>query len=177
MGMLYGVLLLTAATFCWALTLFGLPGNWLMLALAALYDWLAPGAAPHLGWGFLIALAVLAVAGEVVEFVAGARGVSKAGGSKRGAALALVGSVAGACVGFFVGIPIPFIGSIVSALLFASLGAMAGAMIGEHWRGRPADHTWRIGKAAFWGRLFGTLGKALLGLVMIVVIAAGLLAA
>ena len=35
--------------------------------------------------------------------------------------------------------------------------------------------SWRIGKAALWGRLAGTLGKMLLGAVMIVVVVAAML--
>ena len=113
--------------------------------------------------------------GEVVEFVAGALGVAREGGSKRGAALALAGSIVGGIVGLFVGLPIPVLGPVLAALLFASLGALAGAVAGERWRGRTWTDSWSIGKAAFRGRLVGTLAKAAVGLVMIAVVAVALL--
>ena len=55
------------------------------------------------------------------------------------------------------------------------LGAMAGAILGETWAGRDADTSWRIAKLAFWGRLAGTLGKIILGAVMIVIVVAAML--
>ena len=57
--------------------------------------------------------------------------------------------------------------SVVAALLGASLGAMAGAVAGERWKGRTLDESMEVGNAAFWGRLLGTMGKTLLGGVMI----------
>ena len=37
-----------------------------------------------------------------------------------------------------------------------------------------ARQTWEVGKAAFWGRLFGTLGKVLVSSVMVAVVVVGL---
>ncbi|MBW3599965.1 MAG: DUF456 family protein, partial [Planctomycetes bacterium] len=77
-------------------------------------------------------------------------------------------------LGAVVGVPIPVIGPIVGALLFASLGAMGGAMLGEHWKGRTMEEGLQVGQAAFWGRLFGTLGKMMCGAVMLVVVVVAL---
>ena len=112
-------------------------------------------------------MVVLAALGELLEFLAGALGVTKAGGSRRGAILALVGSLAGGIVGLFVGLPIPVVGPIVGAMLLAGAGAFAGAVLGEQWKGRSFDDSWRIGKAAFWGRLLGTVVKTAIGAVMV----------
>jgi len=154
----------------WVLQLLGLPGTWLIVAAAALYAWLVPADAwTAIGWwavGFLVALAVL---GEILEFVAGALGVTKVGGSRRGAVLAIVGSLAGAIVGLFVGLPIPVIGSLVSAVLLGGLGALAGAMLGEMWKGRDFDTSLTVGKAAFVGRLLGTVAKLVICTLMVVV--------
>jgi len=106
-----------------------------------------------------------------VEFLAGALGVKRAGGSRRGAIYSLGGGLAGGIVGMFVGLPIPIIGSAIAAVLCASLGAMAGAVIGENSIGRETGHSLQIGKAAFWGRLFGTLGKTAVGAIMVVIAA------
>jgi uncharacterized protein YqgC (DUF456 family) len=169
-------LLLLACAICWISTLFGLPGNWLILAAAAIYAWLGPDMPTlSLTWQPVAIVAALAVAGEGVELLAGALGAAKKGGSKRGAALALLGSLIGAVVGVFVGIPVPVVGPILSALLFASLGAFCGAMLGEHWKGRELQDSWQIGKAAFWGRLWGTLAKAMFGVAMIAVLVVSLI--
>ena len=176
MTVLYALLFVLLLAVCWFLNVFGIPGNWLVLLASAVFEWLVPAeSAIALGWRTLVVLLVLAVLGEIVEFLAGAAGVSKAGGSKRGAALALLGSLAGGLVGVIVGVPIPLVGSVIAAILFAALGAMAGAALGEIWRGRDLETTWRIAKLAFWGRLAGTLGKTILGAVMIAVVIAAML--
>ena len=159
----------------WVLTLLGMPGNWLIVVAVIVYVLLVPQESTlGIGWGIVAVLAVLAALGELLEFLAGALGVTKAGGTRRGAVLALVGSIAGGLVGIFIGLPVPLLGPIVAALLFAALGAMAGAMLGEVWVGKDAGASWRIGAAAFWGRLAGTLGKMLVGAVMVVVVMASL---
>jgi len=112
----------------------------------------------------------LAVAGEVVEFLAGALGATRAGGSRRGAVMALGGSLAGGVFGMFAALPIPLVGPLVGAVLFGALGALAGAVLGEQWKGKDLDESLRVGHAAFWGRLLGTLGKALVGAVMVLVV-------
>ena len=40
-------------------------------------------------------------------------------------------------------------------------------MLGESLKGRSFAHSWRVGQAAFWGRLFGTAAKAVIGAVMV----------
>ena len=176
MAILFALLLILIVLACWLLTLLGLPGNWLMVAATAIYAYMVP-AVSHaaLGWKVVVALLVLAAVGEIVELVAGAMGVARAGGSRRGAVLALVGSITGGILGVFIGLPLPLIGPIVAAVLFAGLGAMAGAMLGEVSTGRELGKSWRIARLAFWGRLAGTLGKMLLGAVMVAVVVAALL--
>jgi len=160
----------------WALNLFGLPGNWVNVAAVAIYAWLLPGdSRVSISWWVVGAALVLAIIGEVLEFAAGAMGAAKLGGSRRGAVLAIVGSMAGGIFGATVGLPIPVIGSIIAILLFAGLGAMAGAMIGEFWKGRDWDGSLKIGQAAFWGRLLGTAGKLAAGTVLVVVVLGALL--
>ena len=167
---LSAILLVVVAFACWALNVIGLPGNWLIVALAATYAYFMPDER-RLDISILsvVGLLALAVLGEAIEFLAGALGASKAGASKRGMALALVGSLMGGIAGIFV--PIPIIGPIVCA----SLGALAGAVLGEQWKGRDLDESLSIGQAAFWGRLIGTLGKILVGCVMLVLIVASLI--
>ena len=170
------VLLIVAAFGFWLLNLFSLPGTWMMLAAAILYAAIVP----HdyrlaVGWHVITILVLLALVGEIVEFAAGAVGATKAGASRLGAVFALVGSVVGALAGLLIGIPVPVFGSILAALLFAGLGALAGAIVGELVAGRNLAESLNVGHAAFWGRLFGTLGKILVGAVMAVVVMAGVL--
>lgn len=170
------ILLFVTALVCWALNLIGLPGNWLVLLLAASYAYFMPeDRRVDIGIVTLLLMLALATAGEVVEFLAGALGVQKAGGSKRGAALSLVGSVAGGILGVFVPIPIPVIGSIIGALVFSGIGALLGAVLGEQWKGRDAEESWKIGHAAFWARLLGTAGKITAGCWMLGLLLIGLI--
>lgn len=156
----------------WVLTVVGMPGNWLIVAAAVGYELLVPdGSARSLGWIVVAALAGLAVLGELAEFAAGALGATKAGGSIRGAALAILGSVTGGIVGLFVGVPVPVIGPVVAAVLFAAMGALVGAMLGERWAGKDWALSWRIGQGAFWGRVLGTVAKIAVASAMVVVTA------
>jgi uncharacterized protein YqgC (DUF456 family) len=177
MNILAAIALVLVALAGWISQLVGLPGNWVVVLAAAVYAWALPGdGRPAIGWNTVIALAALAVLGEVIEFAAGALGVTKAGGSRRGALLALVGSLIGAMVGIFVGLPIPIVGSLAAAIIFGGLGAMAGAILGESWKGRDFESGLEIGKAAFIGRTLGTVAKLLVGGVMIVVLLVALVA-
>lgn len=172
---LLAILLVVLSLVCWALNLIGLPGNWLVLLLAAIYAYFMPDdRRVDLGLVTLIIMLVLAAIGEGVEFLAGALGTKTAGGSKRGAVLSLLGSLVGGIVGLFVPIPIPIIGSIIGALFFSGLGAMLGAAAGEQWKGRTVDESLKVGHAAFWGRLLGTAGKITIGCWMIGVLVIGL---
>ena len=170
MSMVWACLLVIILLAGWLMTVLGMPGNWLMVAAVVGYVLVVPEDSPvAVGWPVAIAVGVLAAVGELLEFLAGAFGVAKAGGSRRGAVLAMLGSIVGGILGLFIGVPIPIVGSIVAALLFAGLGALAGAMLGERWYGRSLGRSWQIGKAAFWGRLLGTFAKTVVGAVMVIV--------
>lgn len=164
------VVLVVSVLAVWSLNLVGLPGNWLIVLAALIYASFVPSEATvDVGWAALVGLLVLAALGELIEFLASAMGATQAGASRRGTALAMVGSLVGAFAGVFFGgiIPIPIVGPLIGALLFASLGALVGAVLGEQWKGRDLDASLRVGHAAFWGRLVGTVGKIVLGVYMI----------
>src|SRR5436190_8647054 len=90
MTLLWALLFVLAVLAFWSLNLLGLPGNWMIVAATVAYAWLtsAPGGG-GLRWAAVGIVTGLAVVGEVVEFGASAAGVKRAGGSRRGAALAL----------------------------------------------------------------------------------------
>lgn len=144
--------------------LLGLPGTWLMILAALLVDWLQSGE-PMFTPIVLYASVALAVVGELAEFAFGAAGARRAGGSKRGASLAIVGGIIGAIIG--TAIPVPVLGT----LFGACIGAFVGSVSGDMWAGRSVDHSVEAGRGAATGRLWGTIVKLGLGSVIFVLLA------
>ena len=64
----------------WAGILFNLPGTWLMVLVTAVLKWWQPDYV-QVSWTVLGVAAGLAALGEVLEFVLGAAGSRRAGGS------------------------------------------------------------------------------------------------
>jgi uncharacterized protein YqgC (DUF456 family) len=154
----------------WLSNSIALPGNWLIVLFSALFAALVPVETGYgMSWTVVGVLLGLAVLGEVVEFAAGAAGVGKQGGSRRGMALAIVGTMVGSIAGAFVSIPIPILGPIVGALVGGAVGAFAGAWLGEMWKGRTWQKGVEVGSGAFVGRLLGTAGKLAIGAMMVVI--------
>ena len=153
----------------WAINLIGLPGNWLIVAIAVLWTLVGP-ADYQFHWGISVALVLLAGLGELIEFFTSVLGTKQLGGSTRGATLSVIGSIAGGMVGAVFGIPfpVPLVGMLIGSLLLAGVGAWIGASIGERLVGKPMKVSVKIGAAAFLGRLFGTAGKLVVGSTMVV---------
>ena len=158
----YATLLILLNLVWWVSILFGLPGTWLMLLCAAVVDWWLADA-PMVGWTILLACAGLATLGEILEFFLGAAGSRGAGGSRRAAALAIVGGIVGAILGTPV---VPLLGTLIGACI----GAFAGSMLGDLWAGRPLIHTVEAGKGAAVGRFWGTVAKMTIGGIMVVIL-------
>jgi uncharacterized protein YqgC (DUF456 family) len=172
----WAVLFLAANVLAWLSSLFMVPGNWIIVGLAALFAWqfpAEPGAAAGsgLGWRTVLILGLLAAAGEVIEFAAGAAGAAKQGGSRRGMVLAIAGAFLGSLAGAAIGIPIPVIGPLIGAVGGGALGAFAGAYAGEAWKGRTSAESYQISRGALVGRVLGTVGKLGVGAIMVVVTA------
>ena len=164
------VLLVVAAAAAWASNFITLPGNWLVLLIAIGAWFIVADGDRVMSLAGIVVLLVLACLGELLEFLASAAGAAKQGGSKRGVALSIVGAMGGSIGGAMLGVPIPVVGSLVTAVLGGAIGAFAGAYLGEAWK-RSKQHRDRlaIARAAFSGRLVGTVGKLLVGSVMLVV--------
>jgi uncharacterized protein len=164
--------LVAAGLTCWLTNLLSLPGNWALLGLTALFAWLVPhDGSRGITWNTVWILLVLATVGEIIEFVAGAAGAAKRGASRRSIWLSLLGALAGSIGGAIVGLPIALVGSPVAALLGGAIGAFVGAYLGETWAERPQGHSFEVAKGAFFGRLWGTVGKFAVGAVMLGVMA------
>jgi uncharacterized protein YqgC (DUF456 family) len=149
------LLLLLLNTAGVVLTALQMPGNWLILAATGLFAWYR--------WGeetfsydrtALIVLLVLALFGELLEFLAGAMGSKVAGGTKRAAALSVVAALLGAIAGTFA-IPIPIIGTLLGAAVGAGLGSFAG----DRWAGRDWRAAFRGAQGAAIGKLTGAAAK------------------
>ena len=153
----------------WGLNLVGLPGNWLIVAIAVLWMFVGP-AQYQFHWGVSAALTFLAILGELIEFLTSVLGAKKLGGSNRGATLSVVGSIVGGMLGGVFGIPfpIPLVGIVIGSILFAGIGAWIGTILGERWVGKPMRESVKIGAVSFLGRLLGTAGKLVVGSTMVV---------
>jgi uncharacterized protein len=166
------VLLLVAMAGAWLANAFALPGNWLIVGLAALFAFIFPAPpGPGIQWMTVGAAAALALVGEIVELSAGAAGAKRSGASRRAMFLAVAGTMVGSVLGAFAAIPLPIVGPIVGAVGGGALGAFAGAYVGEIALGRSTEQSLAAGKGALIGRLLGTAGKLVIGVVLFVVIA------
>jgi uncharacterized protein len=162
---LHAILLICINALWLFLTALGLPGNWLIVLTAAVWTWLWPDLDMFSRWT-LIALVVLAGAGEVIEFVSGAIGVKKSGGTRWGASGAIVGGILGGLFGTAL-IPVPVVGT----LLGLCLGAFVGATVLEYATGRTIEESYRAGRGAAVGRAFGIAAKLVIGAVMWLLVA------
>lgn len=105
---------LAAMVVCVLLIPFGIPGLWLIGVLTA--GLLIAG---MVGWGFTLAVLGTVLVAEVLEFVVIKRFGDAYGGSNR----AFWGALVGGFAGLFVGLPVPFIGSVLTAFLGTFVGA------------------------------------------------------
>ena len=143
----------------------GLPGNWIILGIAAV--WAFFFSAPESGWQFFLLLGSLAAAGEVTEFAAGYFGTKKYGGSGK----ASIGGMVGAVIGGILCAPL-FFG--FGALLGALGGGFAGCWLVEQCRGVGASAALRAAFGATLGRFGGFVVKLGIGIGMIWLIASRL---
>ena len=157
MAWAYYLLLLSTDVVGLALTVYTLPGLWVMLGGTAIFSALTHG--QYVGRWTLLTLLLLAAAAEIGEFFFGGAGAKKAGGSTWGVVGAVVGAILG---GIFFTIPFPVVGTVVGICL----GAGAGAAAVEFVLGKPALQSLRIGVGAAKGRLLGIVGKFMIGLAM-----------
>jgi uncharacterized protein len=144
----------------------GLPGTWILLALAALLELgdgafaRGPGDPITFGWRAIAIGVGLGALGEAIEAAAGMMGAKWGGATRRGMVGAFLGGIAGAIL-FSLLVPIPLVGTLIGALA----GTFAGAFWAERTAERPrsSEENVRAAWAALLGRLAGTLGKLGIG--------------
>ena len=145
---LAGVILLSLV-----LIVLGLPGLWIMVASAVTYNLVVPG--DPIGWFSLVAVAVLALVAELLEFSMTGRYARKYGGSRR----AGWGAIIGGMIGAFVGFPVPIVGPVIGAFI----GSFCGALVAELTGGASAGNATRVAKGALIGRAMSTALKIGIG--------------
>jgi hypothetical protein len=129
----------------------GLPGAWILLALALLAAWLGGFAA--IGWQALALMLLLVILAEILEAILGSAMARKFGASWWGVFGAFAGGFLGAIIGSAI---LPLIGTLAGAFL----GAAAGAVALEAWHQRRLDQSaLRAGWGAFLGKLLAALLK------------------
>jgi uncharacterized protein YqgC (DUF456 family) len=163
MAWIYYILLFVVMITGLLLNIVGLPGLWLIVAAYAGYA-VATGWNIYVGLPSVIALIVLALAAEIVEFVAGAAGSKAAGATTRGMIGAIVGGFLGAI--FLSIIPIWVVSQIVGACLGAFLGALIMQMTNKN-----LEDSLRVGAGAAKGRFLGIVSKLCFGIAMMLVAA------
>jgi uncharacterized protein YqgC (DUF456 family) len=148
-------LLILAAVIILSLILIvlGFPGLWIMVATAVVYNMIVPG--DPIGWVSLIAVAVLALIAELLEFTMTGRYARKYGGSRRAGWGAIIGGMIGAVIGF----PVPIVGPVIGAFV----GSFVGALIAELTGGASAGDATRVAKGALIGRVVSTMLKIGIG--------------
>ncbi len=140
--------------------IFGLPGNFIILADSILYGWY--GGFKEITYKVILILIALTILGEVIEYVLGIVGAKKRGASKG----AIIASIAGGIVGAIICAPFLFgIGSLIGAFL----GAFAGAFLIEYYQGKGVNQAMESGWGALLGRVGGAITKGFIGVMMIII--------
>ena len=129
-----------------------LSGTWLVVAGTIIAVLLRGGAFP--GWEIVVIFAVLSALVEAGEFMAGAWGVKRRGGSKLAGVMAVVGGMFGLVVGGLL-IPLPVVGSLLG-MLAGSFGLVFAV---ERCRTETADGAASVAWGAVLGRVFMVLVK------------------
>lgn len=139
----------------WALNLFSLPGNWLIVISLALFDYFNASFSP--GWGWWMGILFLALLGEILEWLGQYLGGKKYGLSSQGNILAIILAIVGAILGapFFLGF-----GAIIGGLL----GAYIGGLVAEKLKGKNWKEARFAAKGALLGKFLGLMAKLSLGM-------------
>ena len=135
----------------------GLPGTWVMIAAAIGYSILVPHS---IGTFTIIAITLIAIVAEVLEFTLTGTYAKKYGGSRR----ASWGAIIGGTVGAFMGVPIPVVGPIIGSFV----GAFAGALVFEFSRKGDAGTSTRVAWGALVGKAVAAAMKVAAGFVIAV---------
>lgn len=137
------------------LNIFGLPANWILLGLVALWKYLHPDAA-NMSVLFFSLMIGLAIIGEVLEMGMQILKARKYGSTSSGTFAGMIGAIAGAIL-----LAPLFFG--LGALIGALLGAWVGCFVMERFKGMPTSKAVDAAFGAMMGRFLGTVCKCGIG--------------
>lgn len=147
------VILVLALVLSLVMIALGLPGLWIMIATAVVYNLVVtPG---PIGWFTIVGISVLGVIAEVIEFSLSGKFARKYGGSRR----AGWGAIIGGMIGAFMGFPVPIVGPMIGAFV----GSFIGALAGELSVGSKAGASTKVATGALIGRVAATAVKMAIG--------------
>lgn len=131
----------------------GLPGLWVMIATAVVYNLVVPPG--PISWFTIVGIGILGVIAEVIEFSLSGKFARKYGGSRR----AGWGAIIGGMIGAFMGVPVPILGPMIGAFI----GSFIGALAGELSVGSTGGASTRVATGALLGRVVATAVKMAIG--------------
>ena len=143
---------------CWGSNFLSLPGNWINILLLALWRWGHPDM--DAGLLFFALLLLVAGLGELLEFVSQSFSARRYGGTSQGG----WGALGGAFIGAILGVPF-FLG--FGSILGSIAGAFLGSLLVELASKKGLAQALRASKGAMWGRVFGIVAKAGLGMLIL----------
>jgi uncharacterized protein YqgC (DUF456 family) len=164
MVIVYYILLLVLVLAGVVLTVATLPGTWLILLVTIGYGALTHSAG-YVGIKSIVALFLLAVSGELIDIFGSGAGAKKAGASRRAMLGAVVGGLLGAIfLSFILFFP-------VGTIAGACIGCFVGSGLMELWARRDVGQSVRVGFHAAKGRLMSIFGRIMVALIMFAVAA------
>jgi len=146
-----------------ALVPLALPGNWLIVTATLLVAWRQWEKRPFSIYT-LVAIFILALLGEVVEFFGGMGGARKSGAGFRGSIGAILGAITGAIIGTAF---LPFFGTILGSCIGAGIGAWSLELTA----GRQMAESVHLGFGAGVGQFLGTTAKFAIGVTIWFIVA------
>ena len=146
---------ITLLCFVLVLNVFGLPANWVMLGLVALWKMAHPASESMNIW-FWVMMVGLALVGEALELGMQIIKAKRYGSSSSGTFAGMIGAIAGAIL-----LAPLFFG--LGALIGAVAGAWIGCFIMEMIKGRPLRESLDAAFGAMVGRFLGTVCKCGIG--------------
>jgi uncharacterized protein len=159
------IVLLVIALAAVSLNVVSLPGNWVILAAGLAMSIYHGGRQPN--WVALVAILVVLLAAELIEFLSGMIGARKFGASKTAAWAAIGGAIVGGLVGVP---PITLITLGIDHLFAAVAGAFLAAWIVELMKQRPMKQALLAALGAALGRGTGLAAKIGAGILAWVVL-------
>jgi uncharacterized protein len=159
MPIVYYLLLLLILLVGLVLTVVTLPGTWLMVLALAVYA-IVTRSAGYVGWKSVMTLFALAGVAEMFDIFGSGAGAKRAGASRRAMIGAVIGGLLGAIfLSFLLFFP-------VGTIAGACIGCFVGAGLTELFVRRDLGQSVRVGFHAAKGRLFGIVVKIMFALLM-----------